>query len=605
MEVILRIAIIDSGLDCGCSLFKNMDITGITISKKGKGYIIEKDQYKDEIGHGTAIMSIFAQKLSIEEYFIIKLFSNNIEIEEEDLIFTLNYVRDHVECDILHISNGITACYNKKLMEELCNQINRKGTIIVSAFDNLGAISYPAAFKNVIGVDYSFDCYNITEYEFIENSIVNIRGTFNEQRLLWLNNERRLLGGNSFVAPYITIAICENIKKGIKGFNQNLSALKKNAKKLIKCSKYLETEKLFEIKNAVIFPFNKEIHSIARFEHLLTFNVLSYFDIKYSGMVGRKITELLNTKNSATIENIDSINWKDSFDCFILGHIDNIDKLLGFNYKKEIIAHCLEYEKNLICFDGKEITDYIINQFEGKGLHLYYPKIQYEDIPKNMFGKLNKFVSTILSVCGTSSRQGKFSLQLKLREKFIENDYHIGSFGTEPTSLLFGFDSVFPVGYEANDNLNSLERTQMINHLMSLIDDKHPDIIITGSQSNTVPLGFSNLNCFPFYQQDILFAVQPDACILCVNINDDISYIKRTINYIEGFSDAKVIALVLSPVNPNVYNTETGKKAAVDLNKDSIGYIDCLKKTINKKVFSLIDESDIMMLFNCVVDFLS
>ena len=605
MEVILRIAVIDSGIDIYNPLFDKMNIEGITISKKDDKYFIEENYYKDDVGHGTAIMSIFAKKAILESYFIIKLFSADIETTEEDFIFTLNYIDKYIECDILHISNGITACYNKNKMEEVCNRINKRGTIIVSAFDNLGAISYPAAFQNVIGVDYSFECYNLDEYEFIENSTVNIRGTFNEQRLMWLNNEMKILSGNSFVAPYFSIAICENIKKGIKGFNENINALKKNAKMFTSCPECKEIKKLFEIKNAIVFPFNKEIHSIARYEKLLTFNVKNYFDIKYSGIVGKKINELLDIENNSLVKNIDSVNWKDDFDCVILGHIDRICNLSGFNYKQNIIEHCLKYNKNLVCFDERQITGNTLSQFEDKGIYIYYPNIQKENIPKNLFGKLNKFVSPVLSIFGTSSRQGKFSLQLKLREKFIENGYYVENFGTEPSSLLFGFDSVFPMGYNANDVFNSLERTMMINYLLGSIDDKHPDIIITGSQSNTVPLGFSNLNCLPFYQQDLLFAAQPDACILCINKNDDISYIKRTINFIEGFSDSKVIALVLSPINPNVYSSNIGKEARGDFTIDPITYINYLKEKTDKKIFSLIDEEDMVSLFKYIVDFLS
>lgn len=78
------------------------------------------------------------------------------------------------------------------------------------------------------------------------------------------------------------------------------------------------------------------------------------------------------------------------------------------------------------------------------------------------------------------------------------------------------------------------------------IDKKEHDLIIIGSRLHTVPVGYSNIGMLPIYQQDLLFAALPDACILCVNYYDDTDYIKRTIGYIESICDAKVIVICVS-----------------------------------------------------------
>lgn len=39
-------------------------------------------------------------------------------------------------------------------------------------------------------------------------------------------------------------------------------------------------------------------------------------------------------------------------------------------------------------------------------------------------------------------------------KKFIELGYSVGQLGTEPTSLLFGFDSIFPCGYNGHIKLD-------------------------------------------------------------------------------------------------------------------------------------------------------
>ena len=48
----------------------------------------------------------------------------------------------------------------------------------------------------------------------------------------------------------------------------------------------------FEIKKAIVFPFNKEMHSLARFSDLLNFEILDFYDTKFSGNMGKGIREL-------------------------------------------------------------------------------------------------------------------------------------------------------------------------------------------------------------------------------------------------------------------------------------------------------------------------
>ena len=85
-------------------------------------------------------------------------------------------------------------------------------------------------------------------------------------------------------------------------------------------------------------------------------------------------------------------------------------------------------------------------------------------------------------ISGTGSQQGKFSLQLKLRNKFIQGGYKVGQLGTEPSSLLFGIDEVFPSGYGSVVNLSEEEIISRVNSQMHSIEEKNPDIILVGTQ---------------------------------------------------------------------------------------------------------------------------
>lgn len=77
----------------------------------------------------------------------------------------------------------------------------------IAAFDNDGAVSYPAAFDCVIGVDASPNCKNVSEYEFVENSIINLRAKGGIQKLAWTTPEYVIVQGSSFACAYMSANI--------------------------------------------------------------------------------------------------------------------------------------------------------------------------------------------------------------------------------------------------------------------------------------------------------------------------------------------------------------------------------------------------------------
>lgn len=54
---------------------------------------------------------------------------------------------------------------------------------------------------------------------------------------------------------------------------------------------------------------------------------------------------------------------------------------------------------------------------------------------------MRKTSKPIVAICGTSSKQGKFHIQLELRKRFQSNGYKLFQTSTEPTGYLFGMDS--------------------------------------------------------------------------------------------------------------------------------------------------------------------
>lgn len=114
-----------------------------------------------------------------------------------------------------------------KELHDVCKKLTNKGVVIVSAFDNLGVVSYPAAFKEVIGVYWDVRCKGPKDYFYVENSPINILGYANTQRLPWLNDTYKTVSGSSFIAPYITIQVVKNLQNNITNIIEIMAQLKK------------------------------------------------------------------------------------------------------------------------------------------------------------------------------------------------------------------------------------------------------------------------------------------------------------------------------------------------------------------------------------------
>lgn len=594
----INIVIIDSGVSAHKDIKDNFN--GVHFHLIDNEIVTDND-ISDHIGHGTAITFLVNKYLPEANVFCIKIYDNEY-CNPALLVKALDYVDKNIACDVVNISLGAVSVDDLSELREKCDSLNRKGTIVVSAFDNNGTLSYPAAFSSVIGVDVSIKCGNVFDYQYVENSQINIRAYHREQRLPWIGNEYRMVSGASFAAPYITIIIAKMISEGITSPDEINAALKKSAQSVICCKKTLRQE-TFMPQKAVVFPFNKEIHSIARDADRVSFKIEGFYDSKYVGNIGKHASEIIGGTCNIEYEIRDylKIDWSGDFDTVILGHTRELASAVGFDYQKYFIDKCLEYKKFLYSFDC--IDDLYVKAFKDSRLNVFYPKITEGDVPKNDFGKLRKIGKPVVAIVGTGPRQGKFTLQLGMRNVLEYSGYRVGMLGTEPTSLLLGFDAVYPMGYYTTVGVSGTDAVRTVNRLIASIEDKNPEIIIVGSQSQSVPFITGSLKYYPVSQHEFLLGTMPDCCVLCINISDDIDYINRTVNYIENFFVSRVIALAALPLDhANKWSVINNKKIPID-EEDLRARIGAIESAMDLKVYDISSIDDIAMLTEQVVDF--
>lgn len=553
----IRIAIIDSGVKKEHPRLIHDDIKGFTFRPEG---IME--DFSDTYGHGTAIYNI-VRKLENAEIINIKIPNIEEGVADENIISLLNYIYEKVDVDIINLSLGLSMTDNINALYDACEKLRKKGIILISAFDNTGSMSYPAAFDNVIGVTTGEMCRNTDEYDYLEDNIVNIAGYGNIQRLAWTEPDYLIIGGNSFACAHITVKVANLMEAGAKTYEEVMQMLKQDATRYFEVSEQKKESGLpYQIKKAAIFPFNKEMHSLVRYEYLLGFELTGVYDVKYSGKIGADTCRIMedNQVRKIPIQNIDSIDW-DAFDTLIISHLEELSSLINRSeLREEIVQKALEHGKNIFSLD--DITDMVPEEMRDR---VYCPKVDESVLPPWRFGKLFRISKPVLGVFGTSSKQGKFTLQLKLREILTKKGVRVGQMGTEPTALLYGMDYVYPMGYNSSVYIKEFDAVRYINYLMRQIEAKENDMIIVGSQSGTVAYDNGNIALYNIPQYNYILGTQPDRVVLCVNPYDDMEYIEKTIKFIESCIDCTVIALVIFPMGlANDWSGIYGKKIRME-----------------------------------------
>jgi len=544
MGEIVKVIIVDSGANLNHNIFNGVDI--ITYEYVSDS-IIEYD-IKNIYGHGTAVSGIISKSHSSVSIECIRISGIEYGIPEEILTKLLLWIYNNKKSvNIINLSLGVNICENYAELYEICDKLSRRGVIVVSAFDNTKTITYPAAFDNVIGVMTGQYCNKINEFEYINDDVVNIAAKGNTQRVAWSNPEYIVLDGNSLACAHVTAQIVKFMFDGLKTKGEILQKFDEiSIKKHFLKSNCSKNNFVFKIKRAALFPFNKEMHSLIRFHRMLSFDIIDVYDTKYSGTVGANTTHLMKDEDvkQLKVKNISDINW-DTFDTLILGHMDELSNLINNGtLKKKLIDESIKRKKNVYSFDD-------ISELSG-GIHyknIFCPKIGYEDLPPYRFGMLYHISRPVVGIFGTSSRQGKFTLQLKMREILSKKGYNVGQIGTEPSSLLYGMDYVFPMGYNSSVHIKEFDVIHYLNYIMNELCMKDVDIILVGSQSGTVPYDIGNIVQYNVPQFNFLMGTQPQLVVLCVNPFDTLEYIERTIKFIESSIDSSVIAIVVFPMD--------------------------------------------------------
>lgn len=191
----VRIWIVDSG-----------GAPGAENSRVFRNGSLYPDDVGDRFGHGTAVSGIIGSGAPTAELTNIRLVNQEAQTTADELTALLKYIDTHADVDLIHMSLGVTGG-DLQALHTACMRLAEKGVILVAAFDNGGAISYPAAFPEVIGVSSNPACRRKDAFRFCDDSVLNLLAHGNVQRVRWTDPKFLLITGNSFAAAHVT-ALC-------------------------------------------------------------------------------------------------------------------------------------------------------------------------------------------------------------------------------------------------------------------------------------------------------------------------------------------------------------------------------------------------------------
>jgi uncharacterized NAD-dependent epimerase/dehydratase family protein len=563
----VSVAIIDSGVDpCHPRIGAIQSNTALSVSVE-ESPTFEAD-FTDPAGHGTACAGIVKQLAPDAMLYSLRIFGASLTGDGRAIVSAIHWaIAQNV--NVINMSLGTTDGTFKSQLANVCVEAFEAGVIIVAADHNDGIPSYPASLPEVIGVGGT----SIQEpfgYFFRPGQRIECLARGDHQRVCWKGGKEILMGGTSFAAPRISALIAMILEAfpgtGLKEVRKILKAnsisnspsfpredlpdhRRASRKETGKRSAF--TSKKFDwIKRAALYPFNKELHALVRFRDLLPFEIVAVADPVGKGLVGKDAGEAIGISNVGiriTSRLSDAIR---SADTLILGCIDQLVRMSKRDLLRTSAELALDNGTNIFSLPPirREIYPDIHRKAEAKNLNLQYPDISMDEVASALeqSGEYGPVDVPVLGIFGTSSQQGKFTAQLALRRQLIRRGYRVGQIGTEHHSELFGMDLAFPMGYNSPLRIPLQYFSPFLDYKMREISTRNPDIIITGSQSGTVPYDVLEPSTHSLPTIAFILGVKPDASILVVNSIDSVGYIRDSIDGLRVIGQNPTILLAIS-----------------------------------------------------------
>jgi subtilisin family serine protease len=209
----LRIGIIDTGVNPWHSHVRGR-VRGRRIFLDAVGRIQEDEDFRDLVGHGTAVAGILRQGLPEAELFVLRVF--NTELKSFPSLVARALLRAAAEnCRLINLSLGVPPGPGTDLLVDACRLVQEAGCLLVASGHPQKPGLLPAALPGVIGV-VADDRLSPGEFEITPGRACS-HAASGRPRALEIPAGARNLWGNSFACARVTLSLAVELGAGKTG----------------------------------------------------------------------------------------------------------------------------------------------------------------------------------------------------------------------------------------------------------------------------------------------------------------------------------------------------------------------------------------------------
>ena len=611
----VKVAVVDSGIVLDHPKIGPV-AGGVGLAMGPDGTICYSDDHADCAGHGTACAGIIRRKASGTELYSVRIFDESLQADSRLLVAAIEWALEE-GMDLINLSLGTTEVTYRDALEQICQQAIYQGVLLVAAEYEEGRESYPAHLPQVIGVGAG-KVRGLYKYHYRQGETIECIARGDAQRLCWLEPSEIMTAGTSFAAPHITGLVAlireahpkadlEQVRQLLHTHAHPETAPRSTPQPVAPP----EAEESFTwIQKAALYPYNKEMHALMRGRDLLSFEIVGIGDPIGKGLTGKDAGKAIGLppvgfqvapRLAAALQGADTL---------ILGYVDELSRIRKKDVLLEAVQMALDqgvHVFSLLALPRERYAD-LYEQAEAKGLRLYFPALSAKDAQQTLASasQYPQVDVPVVAILGTSSQQGKFTLQLSLRRRLMELGYRVGQIGTEHHAALFGMDATFPIGYAASVEMPLDCYAPYLDAKIRQINQrKRPHIILVGSQSGTVPYNVREPETHNLSTVAFLMGVKPDACLLVVNSIDTDDYIQDTIDGIRAMCHAPTLLLAMSDKEKHVREAygRTSIKPRPMSKEDSRRKLRHLEQKFKLPALSIASQADVHKAVEVVIDY--
>lgn len=198
----VKVAVIDSGIDADHPVIGGRIAGYVAINETDEGMTFDTSPHRDDFGHGNACAGIIRSFAPDCELYSVKVLGTGLRGKGSVFLAGLRWAIEN-GMDVCNLSLGSTKRDFYAALHELADLAYYRGTILVTAANNMPVPSFPSVFASVISVA----AHDVPEpYTFYYNPEPPVEfGAYGiDVRVGWMDGGYLTTTGNSFSAPHIT-----------------------------------------------------------------------------------------------------------------------------------------------------------------------------------------------------------------------------------------------------------------------------------------------------------------------------------------------------------------------------------------------------------------